>query len=65
MRWGLIVGVGSLVAAVLGVGGAVVGHVVAGDRDGSQLTAVVAAGEVPGSWGRVGCCCRSIRPGSG
>ena len=48
MRWGLIVGVGSLVAAVLGVGGAVVGHVVAGDRDGSQLTAVVAAGGSPG-----------------
>jgi len=47
MRWGLTVGVGSLVAAVLCVGGAVVGHVVAGDRDESQLTAVVAAGGSP------------------
>ena len=64
MRWGLIVGVGSLVAAVLCVGGAVVGHVVAGDRDASQLTASC-GWRVPGSWGRVGCCCRSIRPGSG
>jgi len=44
MRWGLIIAVGTLVAAVLGVGGAVVGHVVAGDRDGSQLTGVAAGG---------------------
>ena len=60
MRWGLTVGVGSLVAAVLGVGGAVVAHVVAGDRE-SQPTAVVAAGGSPGSG--VGSGCRSIRPG--
>ena len=47
MRWGLVVGVGSLVAAVLCIGGAVVSHVVAGDGDGSQLTAVVAAAGSP------------------